>query len=491
MNHTPQQTSFIEEMARSTSSIALEACAGSGKTTTLVAGINADGAGGLACAFNKKNAEDLRGRIKPTWTAKTMNALGHAAWSKQVSSIRLDAKKLFPIMRQVVSFQDSKISPDIKRLVDVARLSGIIPKGAPGWAQRDDDDDWLSLIETYDLDVQKSHIGLARKVLAESNRIGFSGLIDFNDQLYLPVVYGAPFEKFPRVVVDEFQDLALLQHDMIAALLAPGGHVIGAGDSHQAIYQFRGADHNSISTMVERFSMKTMPLTKSFRCPKAVVHEARNFASHIEAVDAAPEGEIFGTRAEPLPIPDSFPQGSAVICRNNAPLVALAFSLLARGIPCKILGRDFAAGIVRLVEKLARESGAKSATDLITAVINWRNHEHSLAVAAEKDEKANQIFDKAEVLITIIEGLGASATPETVAAYLSSIFDESKIVPVTLSTIHKAKGLEWPSVYLLDFGLIFPRWADAQVSQNLAYVAVTRAQRTLTYISSARRAGAK
>jgi ATP-dependent exoDNAse (exonuclease V) beta subunit len=54
--------------------------------------------------------------------------------------------------------------------------------------------------------------------------------------------------------------------------------------------------------------------------------------------------------------------------------------------------------------------------------------------------------------------------------------------PVQLMTIHKSKGLEFPSVYLLDKHLI--RTSDNTQEQNLLYVAITRAKEELYYITS-------
>ena len=60
--------------------------------------------------------------------------------------------------------------------------------------------------------------------------------------------------------------------------------------------------------------------------------------------------------------------------------------------------------------------------------------------------------------------------------------------PVLLSTIHKAKGMEWPVVFILDKSLMPSKFAktpaEIQQENNLHYVAITRAQKTLVYIKS-------
>ena len=49
----------------------------------------------------------------------------------------------------------------------------------------------------------------------------------------------------------------------------------------------------------------------------------------------------------------SRPETVAVIARTNAPLVALLFSLMARGIPCEMLGKEpLATKLVKLIRML-------------------------------------------------------------------------------------------------------------------------------------------
>jgi DNA helicase-2/ATP-dependent DNA helicase PcrA len=65
---------------------------------------------------------------------------------------------------------------------------------------------------------------------------------------------------------------------------------------------------------------------------------------------------------------------------------------------------------------------------------------------------------------------------------LSELFADDKI-GVTLSTVHKAKGLESNTVYILGPELLPAPWAKSSQEQeqerNIKYVATTRAMRTL------------
>jgi len=69
---------------------------------------------------------------------------------------------------------------------------------------------------------------------------------------------------------------------------------------------------------------------------------------------------------------------------------------------------------------------------------------------------------------------------------LDNIFgDKTDKSMITLSSIHKSKGLEWHNVFLINTGISPYAKLDWEIGQeyNLLYVAITRAQKTLTYVT--------
>ena len=78
-----------------------------------------------------------------------------------------------------------------------------------------------------------------------------------------------------------------------------------------------------------------------------------------------------------------------------------------------------------------------------------------------------------------------------IRAHLTTLYpkdsDNRRPADVHLSTIHRAKGREWPQVLFLDSHLIGKHAKkDQEILQenNLAYVGVTRAQEELIYAMS-------
>lgn len=183
-----------------------------------------------------------------------------------------------------------------------------------------------------------------------------------------------------------------------------------------------------------------------------------------------------------------FPPGSAVLCRLNAPLVSHAYGLLKRSIPCRILGRDLGAQLAAIV----RKQHAVDLADLSARLSSWHAKESERLFTENKSTE--RLDDQYSCLCAMIDRLSAvpTATPATLLASIDSLFGESRDFDmkklVTLASIHKSKGLEWPTVFILDRNLMPSKYATKPEAltqeKNLHYVAVTRSQDRLFYITS-------
>ena len=143
---------------------------------------------------------------------------------------------------------------------------------------------------------------------------------------------------------------------------------IGVGDEAQAIYEFRGADVNAMPDAIAQFNMTTLPLSTSFRCPDAIT---ANVHWHVPDIRSAKVGGIVA-RGNVQSIEDN----SAVICRYNAPLIALAMDLLSQGHKVDVAGVDIGARVIRLLTKLGDESMTQAQT--LDAIHHWEAERDSL-----------------------------------------------------------------------------------------------------------------
>jgi DNA helicase II / ATP-dependent DNA helicase PcrA len=204
----------------------------------------------------------------------------------------------------------------------------------------------------------------------------------------------------------------------------------------------------------------------------------------FESHPSAPEGAV-----ENLGLYEAshFTKGSAILCRNTAPLVAFAYSLLQRDVPCRILGKDIGASLITIIKKLR----ATNLEDLQERLKTWEARE--VDRCHRDDRSPEPVYDKCECIRYFISSLDEeSQSVSDLVAKIELMFTDAtngeSSSRVTLSTIHKAKGLEYPTVFLLNWHLLPSRFAQQEWQQvqerNLQYVAITRSKNKLIYINS-------
>lgn len=446
-NLTPQQSAIISAF-KSGESMAIRSVAGSGKTTTLVECFQHAPSSSLSVAFNKRNAEDLASKMPSHVVSKTMNALGHAAWIGHIGKYpKVEADKLFKLLKSAPDYSEIRENTsEILQLVRLAKSFGI----KSGWnTGKLDKDFWLDIADEYDIEDAENLLPYAEWLLIESCKQAFQGLIDFDDQIYMPITYGSPFKKFSCVAVDEAQDLSSMQHEMVRKSLAPGGQLIVVGDPNQAIYAWRGASSNSFQDLIEKFSLSLRNLTVSFRCPRNIVEEAKKYVPDIEAASDM-QGSVTS-----LTVPIEPQPGIAVISRTNAPLIRLAFKSLRKRQAVAYTGKDFLTGLKALNKKYPT----------IASLEKWKASE---LAKTDKAAKRVRIEDKFFAMQALHES-------GNVVQAIEQLTRTPPGQALTLSTIHKAKGLEWEHVVYLDYA---KEWKGNQES-NIKYVGVTRAKQSL------------
>jgi DNA helicase-2/ATP-dependent DNA helicase PcrA len=493
---SPQQEKIYDWSVNGRGSAVVIAVAGAGKTTTIVELANRIPAH-LSCAFvafNKSVATELSSRLPKHVRAQTLNGLGFSTWMRHIGrdrKIEVDGKKTWKIMQRVLTGEQLETyASTLPKLVSMGKGAGIVPSCTVG-AQprlvsltRDTDEVWEAMIDRYQIDVENplEAIDLARKILVETITSG-KEVIDFDDQLYLPVIHAARFWQNDWLMVDEAQDVNKIQRAMLKRSLKPSGRLVAVGDPRQAIYGFRGADTSSIDTIKREFGAVELPLTVSYRCPRAVVAEAQKYVSHIQSTDTAPLGKV-----ETLPKYKAldFLPTDAILCRNSAPIVDLAFALIRNNVACRVLGKEIGVGLINLIKKMK----ARGIENLIERLDLYRQRETAKFIAKRQEEKADLLNDRLDTILVIINNM--AETERTVPALISkieSIFTDNDKGLLTLCTVHKSKGLEWSRVFILDADKLMPSpWARQEWQQeqeaNLQYVAVTRAKQELYYIST-------
>lgn len=482
---TPEQAAIIEA-ASGEDNLMIEALAGTGKTSTLelMAPTLALQGPALALAFNVKIRDELKARMPASigpyeLKVQTLNGLGHGTWWSFVRrNLDVDSRKSTNILKAICEADNIRLSKEefssVNDLVAAAKAIGFMPKGCPMGGSpiyKDTDDGLEVLFEWAAVDYRQDLEVLFRKALLRSiNLVLSEGQLDFNDQLYMPVIFNAPFKRYDTVLVDEAQDLSALNHRMIEK--SCGRRMIVVGDRHQAIYAFRGAMSNSMEALEAKRPFTKLPLTMTFRCGKAIVARAQGYVPDYRAAPSNPEGSV-ETWTEAWGISE-IPHSCAIICRNNAPLFKLAFKLMRQGRGVKMLGNDIGKALERALDNATKRLAPNTPASTVAARVD--DYFHKEIAKAKTDRKKDSLQDRWECVRAIVDN---SHSLEEAKRTCHNLFENPNAV-VTLSSGHKSKGLEWDNVIHLDPWRIPSKWAETdeelQQEDNLRYVIETRAK---------------
>lgn len=468
MTPTHEQSAILDATSSTSANLMIEALAGTGKTSTLemLARVLPRTAPVLYLCFNKKIADEATTRMPPAVVVRTFNSLGHRIWAETISKrLSLETRKVGNILAALIDEAPKReqsvlwgVFSEVVQGVGFAKALGYLPEGLyPSITSLVTQGTFHSLLEEEPDDLVTD---LIDAVLTRSIKQSFEGLIDYNDQLYMPALFRSTYPRYSTILVDEYQDLSPVNHAMLSRLVR--GRLIGVGDPNQNIYAFRGAKAGGIREAISSFSMTTLPLSISFRCPSAIVSHVR---WHVPTFRASKEG---GNVSSPHRIdPSDIADGSTIICRNNAPILRVALQLLSAGRSISVAGSDIGPRIIGVMKKLGDPELGRSA--VLTAIDAW---------LAEKLAKESKTAEDIAGCMRVFAEQGTSLAQAI--SYAEHVFKQQG--QILLTTIHKAKGLEWPNVFHLDPWLV--RKHPSRQNRNLDYVCSTRSCESLTEIDS-------
>ena len=211
---------------------------------------------------------------------------------------------------------------------------------------------------------------------------------------------------------------------------------------------------------IRQFNMSEADLSVSFRCPEAVVRSVHWRVPHFKW--AKPGGKVsILHRLHSTDIPEE----ATFICRNNAPLFKLAMKLLSNGRSVSVAGSDIGPRLIGQMKKLGPLDMPQA--ELISSIESWLEQR-----LAKGSKTAQDTADCMKVFASHGSTLGLAIS------YADHLFAQRG--SLTFTTGHKAKGLEWPHVYILDSWLC----DDTEQDKNLAYVMATRSADRLEYVNS-------
>lgn len=515
MNLTEQQDVIVSFCKTGTGNGVVIARAGSGKTFTLRQAAKVMRGSKVITSFNKKIVKEIENGLRkdgtPNCTVGTVHSLGFSAIRQAYPNVRVEGKR-----------SDCAGYFKFERIVsDIVATGQPFPKSFHGFVQKAvslakqrglgiethlfTKDAWLDIVNHFNLEQELGDeyaaeiptgedpitFGLRLACLSIKRGIELAEeVIDFDDMLYMPLVWGLRMQQYDWVLVDEAQDTNPARRILIRRLMKEGGRALFVGDPKQAIYGFTGADNDAIQQIITDFSAVTMSLTKTFRCGRKIVALAKKYASDIEAASNNPDGEIiYNNEGDFWKNVSMLTAKDAILCRNTKPLVETAFGLIRKGIACHVEGRDIGLSILRLIN---RWKSVKTLDDLRDRLVDYREKEVAKLLAKGAGSMASVIEDRVETVFALMDGLAPAATLADLRNMVERMFadtpDGKPADRVRLMTLHRSKGLEFPRVFLWGANKYQPsRYAtmdwEMEQENNLTYVGITRAERTLVWVS--------
>lgn len=478
------QTAIFEAVLDHEGDMVVLARAGTGKTTTMVEaairwGQRHPRTSVLMTAFNKRNATELEQRLRDaglTWRqaqAKTLHSVGFATVRRSsIDDVSVDADKSRKIARKLAA-DHLKMSPhdsEVRTLAgEIGKLAGIA-KGT-----LTDPRDGRAMTELLwefvpDCSVMpRDLITLAGEAMAMAEAA--STCVDFDDMVWFPHVFGMKPWQHDLVIVDEAQDMNASQLELARKSVKRGGRLVAVGDDRQAIYGWRGADSGFLPRMIDELGARVLPLPRTYRCGHAIVAEAQRFVPDYEAAPSNPEGVVRGARRGDM-LGAAAP-GDFVLSRTNAPLIGMALGFIREGRPAQIQGRDIVEGLAALAKRSKREDTA----GLLDWLATYEVRECARLTREDaREETIESVRDRCACLRVVA---AQTETVEDAIGLLRSLFgDKDDDELITLSTVHRAKGLERDRVWLLED--TFKLEGDQEA--NVRYVAITRARHELVYV---------
>jgi uncharacterized protein (TIGR00375 family) len=374
-------------------------------------------------------------------------------------------------------------------------------------------------------------------------------LVDLDDLVALPVALLAEHadlldtyrDRFRRICVDEYQDVDELQYRLLRLLTPAGGHLCAIGDPDQAIYRFRGADVGFFLRFRQDFpTAREVALTRNYRSSKVIVaaavaavapstlvpdralHAMRALpaAERVGLYAAADEdaearfvvdtieellgGSSFHSRDSGRVTSDGFDGGLsfddiAVLYRTDAQARPIAEALSREGLPFQKRSHNRIvdhAGVQTVLRHLPGLAGDEPLPLALRRAAQRAIDELDGDLFASSDnrvyaEQLGAIREAVDLLVPL-----AATHADDPRAFLGELNLGAQVDTwdpradrISLLTLHAAKGLEFPVVFLVGCadGLLPLRWPGARFGSTVEEQAAEEAEeRRLFFVGISR-----
>lgn len=476
-------TSEQEKIIQSRDSIRINAVAGSGKTTTLIAYAASRPANAriLYVAFNRSVRLEAQKKFAEQGLHNVQVETAHSLAYKAVvlrDGYRVESHNPYFLLKAVMGIYTAPSVEHLLLATHAYQLASLFCNSAAHKVEE------LSYLDTVHEAEEQEFVAqneadivlVARKYLAKMLKREISISHDFYLKLF-QLQY--PVLTFDYILFDEAQDASPVMVDIVRRQECATKVIVG--DSHQQIYRWRYAVNS-----MEHFEYPAYYLSRSFRfgqpiadLAKAVIALKANLygPSTVEITGQEYGGAKKGQRA--------------IIGRTNISLLAEALNHLQKKPKSKIYFEGYISSYL-----FGEEGGSLS--DILNIHLDKREFIKSdlyseFHSVKEVDEFAKKSGDKPlQQVVDLVKKHG-----DTLPKKISSLWnahvekDARQEADTIFSTVHRCKGLEYDEVFLCNDFIhesSLSKMSDDKIAEdgprlleeiNLLYVAITRARFTV------------
>jgi DNA helicase-2/ATP-dependent DNA helicase PcrA len=362
------------------------------------------------------------------------------------------------------------------------------------------------------VDLQRSYEALKderRQLDFEDVLLACAGMLEAE-----PRVAASVHEQYRHFTVDEFQDVSPLQNRLLELWLGDRRDLCVVGDASQTIYSFAGADQRFLLEFGRRYPDATVVrLETNYRSQPPILAAANALMKgRPGALELVAEREALTTEPPTVTAYETeteesagiaagiaarikagaSPSEIAVLYRAHSQSAAIQQALGEAGIPSTVLGGKRFFDMPEVRQAILALRGASVAPTERDFLGNVQKVLRELGLSEEPPAAGGAQRDGWEARRAILRLAEEAPAGTTLRSFSESLMARAKdqhepaMRTVTLSTLHAAKGLEWPHVHLAG-------WAEGALpisyattfeavdeERRLAYVGVTRAARTLS-----------
>lgn len=353
------------------------------------------------------------------------------------------------------------------------------------------------IVEGKDLVRFWKHI---KSIETNKNVIDFQGLITESNRLLSKKgeTYNMVSKDLEHILVDEYQDSSLSQEQLLFSFAGSEKNIAVVGDKNQSIYAFNGSNSENIDRFYDKFNeiapkqTERIYLEKNYRSTKGIVGLSNDFVGtrYIESAK-----DPFDYLCKPIVVNTQSLELAAtyiaseiqdlkhnqnisyndicILYRKNSEYYPQASEVIKEldmyQIPWKnpsFINKEE----VNVKEDLMGICDEYPGTELgeILEIIKRSPNNEGILVEIINDAISQGAIDTDDLIDYIID-MDVSVTDDVTEA-------------ITLSTVHAAKGKEYPVVFVLYLGdRHFPHGSqpDIEEERRLLYVAITRAMNQL------------